>query len=85
MSTLAELPTLRNVTSRHGNDIEVLWRAGSFVCELRSDATCPAFLSISKEGEAVLEVPVLSALDAEERAISLRMLVERHQMRVKTR
>jgi hypothetical protein len=79
MFALAEPPGLRTLSSPHSRDMGVLWRAGSFVCELRSDPTCPAFLSILKNGEPVLEVPVLSALDAEERAISLRIIVERHQ------
>ena len=67
------------VDGAHLPEGEVVWRAGSFVCELRSNPTCAAFLSILKDGEPVLEVPVLSALEAEERAVSLRMLVERHQ------
>ena len=60
---------------------EVLWRAGVFVCELRgvSDSEFPAVLCVLKDGEPVLEVPVVSALEAEERAHGLRVLVERHQ------
>ena len=34
-------------------------------------------LCVLKDDEAVVEVPVLSALEAEERAHSLRILVER--------
>ena len=79
MFALAEPPALSNGVSPHSRDVEVLWRAGSFVCELRSDPTCPAFLSILKDGEPVLEVAVLSALDAEERAMSLRLVVERQR------
>jgi hypothetical protein len=78
MFALAELPAVRNVGSP-STHVDVLWRAGSFVCELRSDPTCPAFLSVLKDGEPVLEVPVLSALDAEERAVKFRILVERHE------
>ena len=58
---------------------QVLWHTGSFVCELRSiaDLPFPTVLCVLKDDEPVVEVPVLSALEAEERAHSLRILVER--------
>jgi hypothetical protein len=58
---------------------EVLWHTGSFVCELRSisDLPFPTVLCVLEDDEPVVEVPVLSALEAEERAHSLRMLVDR--------
>jgi hypothetical protein len=60
---------------------QVLWHMGSFVCELRSISDLPfsTVLCVLKDDEPVLEVPVLSALEAEERAHGLRILVERHQ------
>jgi hypothetical protein len=59
----------------------VLWRSGTFVCELRavSDLDFPAVLVVLKESDVVLEVPVLTAVEAEERALGLRVLVERHE------
>lgn len=67
-------------TDGQPSDREILWRVGAFVCELRgdSDQSFPAVLCVSKDGEPVLEMPVLSALEAEERAHGLRLLVERH-------
>ena len=61
---------------------EVLWRVGVFACELRAvaDMAFPAVLCVFKDGDPVLELPVLSALEAEERAHGLRILVERHQL-----
>ena len=79
MFAFAELPAAPHGVNPQSRDVEVLWRAGSFACELRSDLSCSAFLSVLKDGEPVLEVPVLSALDAEERASRLRVVIERHQ------
>jgi hypothetical protein len=59
------------------NDPALLWRTGSFICELRSGADPAAFLCILRDGESLLEVTVLSTIEAEERAQSLRSLVER--------
>ncbi len=61
---------------------QLLWQTGSFLCELRSisDLPFPTVLCVLKDGEPVVEVPVLSALEAEERAHGLRLLVERHQV-----
>lgn len=42
-----------------------------------ADLPFPTVLCVLKDDEAVVEVPVLSALEAEERAHSLRILVER--------
>jgi hypothetical protein len=39
----------------------------------------PAVLCVFKDGDPVLELLVLSALEAEEPAHGLRILVERHQ------
>ena len=63
------------------SDVKVLWRVGVFACELRAlaDMEFPAVLCVCKDGDPVLELPVLSALEAEERAHGLRILVERHQ------
>ena len=59
---------------------QLLWHTGSFVCELHSMSDLlPMVLCVSKDDEPVVEVPVLSALEAEERAHGLRILVERHQ------
>jgi hypothetical protein len=60
---------------------QLLWHTGSFVCELQSisDLPFPTVLCVLKDDEPVVEVPVLSALEAEERAHGLRILVERHQ------
>ena len=60
---------------------ELLWRSGVFACELRAliDPEIPAVLCVLKDGEAVIEVPVLSALEAEERALALKVVIERHQ------
>lgn len=44
-----------------------------------TDPETPAVLCVLKDGEAVMEVPVLSALDAEERALALKVVVQRHQ------
>lgn len=55
----------------------LLWRTGSYVCELRSGVDPTAFLCILKDGESLLEVTVLSTIEAEERAQSFRSLVER--------
>jgi hypothetical protein len=62
---------------------DVLWRVGAFVCVLRSvsDLAFPAVLCVEKDGEPVLEVPVISALEVEERADDLRLVVERHRPR----
>lgn len=67
--------------SADGHWREVLWRVGVFACELRAvaDVEFPAVLCVFKDGDPGLELPVLSALEAEERAHGLRMLVERHQ------
>jgi len=63
------------------SDVKVLWRVGGFTCELRvvADEAFAAMLCMFKDGDPVLELPVLSALEAEERAHGLRILVERHQ------
>ena len=76
MFMIAEPPALCLGGTALNSDTAVLWRSGSFVCELRTDPACLAFLSVLKDGEPVLEVPVLSALDAQERAINFRTLVE---------
>ena len=63
--------------------VRELWRAGSFVCTCRSvrDREFDAILCVKKDGEAVVEVPVLSTIEAEEHAHRLKVLVERHQGR----
>ena len=59
------------------DDPALLWRTGSYVCELRSGVDPTTFLCILKDGESLLEVTVLSTIEAEERAQSLRSLIER--------
>ena len=61
-------------------DERQLWRTGSFVCEVRliPDVPFPAVLCILKDNEPVVEVPVLSTIEMEERAHGLRALVERY-------
>ena len=58
---------------------QLLWQTSAFVCELRSiaDLPFPTVLCVLEDDEPVVEVPVLSALEAEERAHSLRILVDR--------
>ena len=60
---------------------QLLWQTGSFLCQLRSisDLPFPTVLCVLKDDEPVVEVPVLSALEVEERAHGLQLLVERHQ------
>ena len=76
-----ERPLERQATeSTDGDSSEVLWRVGAFACELRTiDQQFPAVLCVLKDGVPVLELAVLSALELEERANGLRILVERHQ------
>ena len=54
-------------------DERQLWRTGSFVCEVRLIPDVPflAVLCILKDNEPVVEVPVLSTIEMEERAHEL--------------
>ena len=54
-----------------------LWRVGPFTCEL--DVTSdPPILCVSDKGEPVIEIVVLSTLDAEQKAERLREVAERY-------
>ena len=56
---------------------EPLWHLGRFACALSLQSE-PPFLAVLKDDESILEVTVHSALEAEERADALRVIVQQY-------
>jgi hypothetical protein len=56
---------------------EPLWHIGRFACALSLESE-PPFLSVLKDDESILEVTVHSALEAKERADTLRVIVQEY-------
>ena len=54
-----------------------LWNFGRFACALSLQSE-PPFLAVLKDDESILEVTVHSALEAEERADALRVIVQQY-------
>jgi hypothetical protein len=56
---------------------EPLWHLGRFACALSLQSE-PPFLAVLKDDESILEVTVHSALEANERADALRVIVQQY-------